>query len=173
MQDALGELTLLNVAGVIGRAIKLEDKAMLIEREIGLESIYTLIANGKKLSSIASPLSVTPDDLKFMLTRTTELRSKYMQAKIFHRANRSGETLDKDFFAKSDSLDKEENNAAKYHASMVDQAVKVLNQNNNNTGSSIVVENNIVVRSADDIPELPHGLGAVLEGDFKDVDSND
>lgn len=173
MQNALGELTLHNVAGIIGRAVALEDKALLIEREIGLESIYTLIANGEKLGAIASPLRVTIQDLKFMLTRTTELRQKYLAAKTFNRANVSGETLDGETFSKAHYLEKESNNAVKHHAAMVKQALDVLNQGKEEKGSSITVENTIVVRSVNDIPELPPGVGELIEGEYKDVDLND
>lgn len=158
------------LGGVLAETAALEDKGLLIERDIGLEKIYALLSNGMKMTDLAKSLSLTRGQLKFILTRTSEHRKRYFEATVFRRGIKSGNTLDQKF---SDvvELDKEQNNAAKYHASNVDTAMKSLQQQKFEAGTGVTVQNTIVVRAKDDIPALPDGLEDIIEGEFEDVDS--
>lgn len=167
---------LLTTSGVLGKAIKLSDKALHLEKEIGLEVIYNLISNGVGLSEISDSLGVSDKDLRYILTRTKDHRRQYMSATIYSRALKSGEILNT-CFSKETQLDKYQQNAANHHTKMVDTSLRVMELDKEVANSSIVVQNTIVVKSANDIPELPPGLSdaisnvedEILEGEYEDV----
>lgn len=166
---AITELELINVRGVLAKATRLEDKALLLEREVSLDTVYSMLSMGQSLVSIASSFDLTPDDAKFILTRTVEHRRQYMAAIQFKRAMQSDQTME--HFKSSVELDKEQTNAAKYHLSVMDAASKSLNATKGEKSANITVENKIIVKGRDDIPALPDELKNIMEGDYTDVDS--
>lgn len=167
--QVIAEVKLNNIRGVLAKANRLEDKALLLEREVSLESIYAMLSMGEPLANIANSFDLSLDDAKFILTRTTEHRKQYIAAIQFRRAIQSDRTMSK--FKSEESLDKEQNNAAKYHLSVMDAASKALNATKGEKGANITVENKIIVRSKDDVPDLPDELKNIMEGEFTDVDT--
>ena len=163
------EVGLRLLSGELAHTDALEDKGLLIERDIGLERIYTLLGNGTNLTPIAQSIGLETKDLKYILTRTNEHRKRYFEAMQFKRGIRSGNKLDKDFHD-LDELDKEQNNAVKFHLANIDAASKALQHQKTETGTGVTVQNTIVVKAKDDIPALPEGLEDIIEGEFENVD---
>lgn len=166
--EAMGALALMKTRSILGRIQRLEDKAMLLEKEIGLDSIYGALSMGQSLTNLASSIGFSKNDLEYVLTRTPDHQKRYLQSTMFLRAKKSGEVLDSPVFSKMAELDKEENNAAKHHASMIDASLKSLYLDKQEIGSQILVQNTIVVRDKEDIPVLPEGLGELIEHNKKE-----
>lgn len=169
MNAALAELTIGKVKGVLANALSLKDMALLLEKEVSLEPIYTLLAMGQSLSNLAASIDVTPFQLEYMLTRTPKHRREYINAVSNKLAKESSATLNE--FKNSLYLDKEQAAAAKHHASMLEKSLKVLNAPSNEDGTgNVVVNNTIVVRDRSEIPPLPDELENVIEGDYAEFE---
>ena len=166
--EAMGSLALMTTKGILGRIQRIEDKAMILEKELGLDSLYSALSMGQKLEPLADSLDLSEKDLEFVLTRTPELQKRYLQALMFCRAKRSGKVLDHVSVAGVATFDKYETNALKHHAAMVDASLKSLYLDKQDTGSQVLVQNNIIVRDKDDIPSLPEGLGELIEQEQKE-----
>lgn len=169
MSEALAQLKMGRVVGVISTAISLKDKSLLLEKEVGLEPFYTMIAMGQSLTSLASSIDVSAFELEYMLSRTPTHQKEYMNAVATQLAKSSSVTLGR--FAHSDWLTTDQSAAAKHHASMLEKSLKVLNSSKGDEGTgNVVVNNTIVVRSSDEIPPLPDELQNVIEVESEDVE---
>lgn len=170
MDNAVSELKAYRVSGILATAIGLEDKALQLEKELGTDPIYTMIAMGETIVQIASSLGLSTFEMNYILKRTPDHRKNYANAVAFNMAENSSKKLE--HFSKLTGWGKEDNFAAKHHASMVDTSLKILNMHTSDKGSgNIVVNNTVVVRSKDDVPSLPDELKEVIEGDYVDVES--
>lgn len=164
------ELKLYEVSGIIANAQNTLEKALLIEKEIGNDSLYAMISMGTPLSRIAQGLGLSTFELEFILKRTAKNRREYLNARAFALAEASAPMLQR--LSTSTKLKKSEATAAKHHAGMMANATRILNMGvEDKSGSNITVNNTVVVRNRNEIPELPDGLNEIIEGEFEDVNS--
>lgn len=169
MSTALSTTELSQVSGLLAAVPEWLDKALLIEKEIGMGNIYAMISNGQAVERIAASLHVTSEQMKFFLTRTPKHRRDYMNAKAFKQAEDSMEVIGTTF-KKSVFMEKEESNAVKHHNTIIDRAMGVLNKSDDVKGSEpIVVNNTVIVRDSDDVAPLPTELKDIIEGDFENA----
>ena len=169
MIEPLAELNIGRVKGVLSTAMSLKDRALILEKEIGLEPFYTLLGMGQSMASLASSIGASAFELEYMLTRTPSLRKEFMNAIANNLGKQSGNTLES--FKNVLMLDAEQSAAAKHHSSMLDKSLKVLNTSSNDEGAGgVVVNNTIVVRSSGDVPPLPDGLDEIIEGDYAEFE---
>lgn len=163
--DALTELSIGRVKGVLSTAMSLKDMALMLEKEIGLEPFYSMLSMGQSISTLAASIDVSPFQLEYMLTRTSSHRKEYMNAIANKLGKQSGATLER--FKHALMLDQEQSAAARHHSAMLDKSLKVLNTSTTDDGAGgVVVNNTIVVRNRDEIPPLPDGLENVIEGEY-------
>lgn len=162
MNETLAELTISRVKGVLCTAMTLKDKALILEKEIGLEPFYAMLSMGQSLESLAESVGFTPFELEYMLKRTPNHRRQFMNAKTNQLAEQSTDTLE--HFETALMLDTEQAAAAKHHATMLEKSLKVLNNPAATQGSGgVVVNNTVVIRDKDDVPPLPDGLDQIID----------
>lgn len=163
MSNAVEEFTLIRLSGLINKTESLRDKALLLEKEIGLEPFYAMIAIGKPLEQLADSVGVTKKELEYMLQRTSIHRTQYMNATAMALGNKSAKALN--HFSSMSYMDKGESMASKHHFNIFSQAIKVANNNTGSNSSQVVINNNVIVRGDNEIPELPNELKDVIEVD--------
>lgn len=155
------DLTLFRIQGLVKRATQIVDKALIIEREVGMENIYTLLALGKPLEEIGEALGLSPMETELTLCRTTEHRSRFILAKMFPVARNSVEQMGR----VGDTMTSEQRNAMQYHSSIVDMFMRYTAKSQD-ASTGVTVNNTIVVNDKHDIPELP----IELEGEYADFE---
>lgn len=156
-----------HVTGVLATVDNVMSKALLLEKEVGLESFYTLISMGKSLASLADSVGLTLFEMEYILKRTADNRHSYMLAELTFTTEGSMQVLKKikrDTFICTDA-----NNAAKHHREMVGMTIKHNNPEKDDNSGKVVVHNNITISSDRDIPAVPDDLKDILEGDFEHV----
>ena len=161
-RKALNVFDELRVQGALATAIDLDSKSQLLEKEVGLDAFYALLAMGSTVASLASSINVSSFELEYMLKRTPSHRKKYINALSGKLGADSVKVLSK--FSDAMYLDPEMSAAAKHHKDMLAQAVATLNKDSP-TGDSggIVVNNTVVIRDSNDVPELPPELSGVID----------
>jgi len=160
------------VSGLLAAVPSWLDKALLVEKEIGMDNIYAMISNGQAVERIAASLYITKEQMKFMLTRTPKHRKDYMNARAFKQAESSMDVLENPSFKTAGMLIKEQASAAKHHNQVIDRAMNTLNKSDEaKANEAIIVNNTVVVRDSDDIAPLPDELKDIMEGEFEDVSS--
>lgn len=168
--QALTTLKMNRVKGVLCTAITLKDKALMLEKEIGLEPFYTMLSMGESISSLAASIEVSTFELEYMLQRTPIHRRQYMNALANKLAKSSGQTLER--FKNTMWMDTEHASAAKHHSNMLERSLKHLNTRTDDEGGGrVVVNNTVVVRSEGDVPPLPEGLEDIIEGEYANIES--
>lgn len=144
------------------------DKSIVIENGIGLEYIFTLIANGVNVHTICARLGVTEQEFSAITKSSPLLRKRYMQAKAFLLADRSMDTLLAEEFGECVSMDREMKNAADFHNQNIDRVIKSTGEELNK--GSTIIHNTVVVRGHDEVPSLPDELEDVLNAEFCEVE---
>jgi len=168
MSAVLTQLKLNQIKGVLSTALSLKDKALLMERELGLEPFYTMISMGQSISTLAASMNISNFELEYMLKRTSNHRKQYMNAVSTQLANDSSNTLKR--FKGALLLDKEQAAAARHHTGLLDRSLKVLNSQEDGKGAgNVIVNNTVIVRDNSDIPPMPDGLDNIIE--VEDVNS--
>lgn len=162
------DVTLFKTRSLVKRCNSMSDKAMIIEREVGTETLYTLLAMGKGLPVIASGLGLSVGELEFVLMRSTEHRHKFALAGTFDLARGSIETMAN--FKDVPVIDKDMSAALSHHRQVLDMWLKNSKQVND-ASAGVVVNNTIVVGEQSATPPLPDELSGVLEGEFTDVEA--
>ena len=163
--EPINQMELYRVSGVIASARSTTDKALLIEKEIGTEPLYAMIAMGLPESRIATDLGLSKFELSMILRRTPAHRKQYINAKAVSLAEDSMEALQ--FYSKMVGMDIEESSGARHHLSVFNTAMKAVNSVADDKGTgNVVVNNTVVVRQKEDVPELPDGLDDIIEGEY-------
>lgn len=148
--------------GLVTGVENVRDKSVVIENTVGIEFLFTLIANGVPENSISKQLGLSNEEFRMVVTASPSLRKRFMQAKAFVLADKSERFLET--LGDVGSFTKEEKAAVDYHSKNLDRLLAQDGMENQNAG--VVVNNTIVVRNKEEIPVLP----LELEGVF-DVDS--
>lgn len=168
MNTGVIEFKLNRVKGILGTALSLKDKGLMLEKEIGLEPIYAMLAMGKNLAPIAASLGMSIFELEYVLQRTSSHRKQYMNAISNKLALQSSVALDR--YKNIVWMDKEHAAAARHHASMLHRSLNLLNAPSGSEGSGkVIVNNTVVVRDKNDVPPLPDGLEDIIEGEYVDA----
>lgn len=163
--DVGSSTQLLIVKGLLRSIPNVTDKALTIEKEMGMESLYTLISMGELVGDMAISLGLSAFEMEFILKRTPNHRKQYLNAKTLALAESSMDILE--HHSGAFSMEKEEAASAKHHSNMLDKSLKIVNAPTEDAGTgNITVNNTVVVRSGDDIPELPPELRNVIEGEI-------
>lgn len=157
------------VSGILETVDNIESKALLLEKEVGLESFYTLLSMGKKLAVLADSVGLSLFEMEYILKRTPDNRHSYIMAELMLSSEGSMKALK--HFESSKFMEQEENNAAKHHKDMVGMTLKHTNPGTEDGSGKVVVHNNITISSKEDIPEVPDDLAEILEGEFEYVDT--
>lgn len=153
------------VGGVIAGARTTVDKALLIEKEIGMDSLYALISMGKKEERIAGDLGLSIFEFNMILRRTPAHRKQLMNARACALGDASMDALD--VYSRMVGMDMEESAGARHHLAVFNSALKAANSVADDKGTgNVVVNNTVVVRQREDVPELPDGLDDILEGEY-------
>lgn len=150
--------------GVLNGVENIRDKSIAIENTIGIEYLFTLLANGVKETAICDELDVSEDEFRMIVTSSPALRRRYMEAKAFRLGDLSSRTLIDSGFATATSFSKYEKNALDFHTANIDRAVKITDTGSQNTG--VVVNNTVVVRGENEVPPLPPELENIIDADF-------
>lgn len=157
------------MSGVLKTARTMDEKAIVMERELGMDPIYALVAIGTKPCQIAASLGLGTFELNYILRRTPDARKRYMEASAFSMAEESQKTLST--FQRVTNIDLEESSALRFHSSNIDRYVKLMSQPNaNDVAGQIVVNNTVVVRDSNDVPPLPEELNAIMDVDHVDIE---
>ena len=150
--------------GLVSGVENARDKSVVIENTVGIEFLFTLLANGVPEKEISERLGMGTEEFKFIVTASPSLRKRYIQAKAFQLADNSFRVLWDSGLANTDELEKSQKNAADFHSKNID---RIFNQDEAEKQSSgIVVNNTIVVRDKNEIPALPPELEGVFDADF-------
>lgn len=161
-KKALNTFDELRVHGALATAIDLKSKSQILEKEVGLDAFYALIAMGNSMTSLASSINVSTFELEYMLKRTPEHRKKYINALSGKLGSDSVNALSK--FSDAMYLDSEMSAAAKHHKDMLSQAVSTLNKDAPiGDSGGIVVNNTVVVRGSNEVPDVPPELNGVID----------
>ena len=147
--------------GLVSSVENARDKSIVIENTVGIEFLFTLLANGVSEQDIAVRLGMGKEEFKFVVTASPSLRKRYMQARAFHLADNSVKVLWDSGLANADELEKGQKNAVDFHSKNID---RIFGQDDAEKQSSgIVVNNTIVVRDKNEIPALPPELEGVFD----------
>ena len=166
--ELLPQTELYRVSGVIAAACSTNDKALLIEKELGMDSLYAMIAMGQKESRIANDLGISKFELSMILRRTPAHRKQLMNARAVALGEASMVALES--YSRMQGMDMEESAGARHHLAVFNTAIKATNSVADDKGTgNITVNNTVVVRKTEDVPDLPDGLDDIIEGDFEDV----
>lgn len=161
------ETSSLVVYGELQRAKDITDKALVIEKEIGTEVIYTLISLGKPMGDIADSLGLSEDELELIMCRTSEHRNKYIKALMFKPAKDSMEMLGK--LSKFTSLESDDARGSSHHTKVIEMFLNHT-KDMKEGGSAITVNNTVVVSDSRNTPPLPPELQGVIEdASFKET----
>lgn len=164
MTQLMDKVSEFQLRGAVRNVKEVVDKALAIERELGTDILYTLVANGEPLDNIAEALGVSVKEFELIMTRTPEHRNKYIKAKLYKPAMSSLETLDG--FSTLSFMDKEQKNASSHHLTMVRLFME---QTNDVSERSSAITVNNVISVNDNQPELPDDLLGVLDVEYVDV----
>lgn len=148
--------------GLVASVENTRDKSVVIENTVGIEFLFTLLANGVPEDHISSYLGLAKEEFRMVVTASPALRKRFIQAKAFMLADTSTKTLEKNFEDVT-SLSKEEKAAVDYHSKNVDRILAQDDMEKQNSG--IVVNNTIVVRDRNEVPALPPELEGVFDVD--------
>ena len=158
--------------GLLKNVSNVQDKALLIEREVGMDAVYTMISMGYGTRRIADSLNLSDFEFEYIVKRTPDHRRRLISAKTTRLAESSIEVL-KNTFSTATSLFKEESAAAKHHRSIVDSTMKTLGGGEEKgMGTGVIVNNQFIVRGKDDIPDTPKELDEIIEGDYAVTEPN-
>lgn len=156
--------------GILLSVENIRDKAIVIQNTVGLEFVFTLIANGLSEQQIASDLGLMPNELKIICCSNPTLRKRYIEAHAFRFADTSIRTLDKSGLAAAEALDKYEKNATDFHSNNIDRVMKANVSDGAQAG--VVINNTVVVRDKSEVPDVPADIKNVLDMEVKHVDSD-
>lgn len=159
------------VRGILSRVNKTIDKFLIIEKELGLDTIYTLISLGKSDEEIADGLGITPDELKIILCKSSMHRHEYLTAKFFKVADKSSNQLTS--FSDKTKMTNAEQRSAKHHQENLSMFFRLSSKADESSNKGVVVNNTIVYSDKDNRPAVPDDLSMVIEADYEDVDYED
>lgn len=150
--------------GLVSSVENSRDKSVVIENTVGIEFLFTLLANGVSDQDIADRLGVGREEFKFIVTCSPSLRKRYMQAKAFRLADNSSDILWDSGLANATELDKNQKSAVDFHSKNIDRVFNQEEAEKQNSG--VVVNNTIVVRDKSEVPPLPVELEGVFDAHF-------
>lgn len=150
--------------GLISSISDARDKSIAIENSIGLETLFSFIAQGMSDEEIQKLIGVKEYEYKFIMMGSPLLRKRYMEAKAFALADVSQKTLISSGLAHSESMSKDQKNATDFHTRNIDRVLKTEDGVEGNTG--VIINNTVVVRSKDEIPQIPKELEGIIDADF-------
>lgn len=150
--------------GLVSTVENTRDKSIVIENTVGIEFLFTLLANGVSEQDIAEHIGVGKEEFKFIVTASPSLRKRYMQAKAFHLADNSVRVLWDSGIINAGELEKGQKNAADFHTKNID---RIFDQDDvEKQSAGVIVNNTIVVRDRNELPALPPELEGVFDADF-------
>ena len=150
--------------GLVSGVENARDKSVVIENAIGLETVFSFIAQGMSDQEVRDLIGLDEKDFTFIFMGSPMMRRRYMEAKAFVLANMSQETLISSGLATSTRLEKAEKNAAEFHGRNIDRVLKSEEGAQGSTG--VIVNNTVVVRDKGDIPQLPKELESIIDADI-------
>ena len=130
--------------GLVSGVENARDKSVVIENAIGLETVFSFIAQGMSDQEVRDLIGLDEKDFTFIFMGSPMMRRRYMEAKAFVLANMSQETLISSGLATSTRLEKAEKNAAEFHGRNIDRVLKSEEGAQGSTG--VIVNNTVVVR---------------------------
>lgn len=149
--------------GLITSVENTRDKSVVIENTVGIEFLFTLLANGIPEKDISDRLKLTREEFRMIVTASPALRKRFMQAKAFALADKSEKILG-EHFGNALELSKEEKSAADFHSKNIDRILAQDDMEKQNSG--VVVNNMIVVRNKNEMPALPPELEGVFDANL-------
>lgn len=159
---AIQELENYRISGLLKTITDSESKALILEKDVGLDRFYTLMTMGQSVEQMADSIGVSENMMTFFLTRTESHRKNFFNAKMYKAAVNSVDKI-------NDYKDDVNLNEAKHHRDIVGMAANILNKSEEGAERAIVVHNNITVGTNKDVPALPDELEDILEGDFEEL----
>lgn len=147
---------------IVVDAQNIRDKASVIENTVGIEFIFTMLANGYEPRTIARRLGISSEEFHMLMTCSPQLRKRFLEAKAFRVANKSVAVMER--YAGAEELSKNEAAAMQFHGRNVDRLLHTKGEEKQTQG--IVVNNTITVGGAKEAPPLPVELGEIFDADF-------
>lgn len=166
-------LALYALNGEIAEMKSIEEKAQLIEAEIGMETLFSMIASGFDKDVIAEQFGMTSKQFEYVCKRNGALRKRWISAKLSASAEKSLSALeeyeDKSSFMiemGDESGRHAEDKAAiahsKHHRDMLNIALKSIGTSEDSS-SRVVINNNTYVAGEKDIPDIPGELIGIID----------
>lgn len=147
---------------IVVDAQNVRDKASVIENTVGIEYIFTMLANGYETRTIARRLGIGSEEFHMLITSSPLLRKRFLEAKAFRVAKKSTDVMEK--YADAEELSKEEAAAMTFHGKNLDRFLHTKDEEKQTQG--IVVNNTITVGNPQEVPKLPEELGDIFDAEF-------
>ncbi len=159
VQTNVGTKNLTIVRGMVRAASSSADKFIIVENEIGMDTIYTLISLGYYEKNIAESLGMTRKEFEFMVKQTPTHREKYLSAKLYPAGEDAVDQLAN--YAQNSTMEVEEKMAADVHHKTL-AAVFKTSEDKSLAATGAVINNIVYVRNENDIPEMPEDLKEII-----------
>ena len=160
VQTSPGAKDLTIVRGMIRAASCFSDKAIIIENEVGMDMVYTMIALGYPEEQLAESFCLNEKEFKLLVSQSPRHRVNYLNAKLYKAGENSAERLVE--LSLLDTIEDGEKRAADIHHKTLATVLK--GSSDIDVGNTGIVINNIIrVRDKDDIPGLPDELKEVID----------
>ena len=147
---------------IVVDAQNVRDKSSAIENTVGIEYIFTMLANGHESRTIARRLGISSEEFHMLITSSPLLRKRYLEAKAFRVAKKSVDVMEE--FAEATELTKDQAAAMTFHGKNLDRLLNTRDEQQHVQG--IVVNNTITVGNPQEVPKLPEELGDIFDAEF-------